>query len=114
MDMIKDYDISKIPFSSIVFAVTSDPEYEMDRAIFVENYPEYSDYMIINGCHCSCYGFEDTTWDAYIFTPNDEHAGWKGRDKEILKLMQTWIEDSWQKSDKMLAGMVINYMGKGG
>lgn len=79
MKDIKNVNVSEIPFSNIVFAVTSIDDYNMNRAYYVEDWPEYGDYTIVQGSHCSCYGFDETTWDVTVYTH-----------EEIKKVMEGW------------------------
>lgn len=49
---------------NIIYAVTSEEDYSMERLIIIkENYK----YTILEGSHCSCYDFDETTWDATEF-----------------------------------------------
>ena len=56
-----DYKEIKISPADILFASTSDPDYEMSRVILLE---QAGKYIILEGGHCSCYGFDDTEWSA--------------------------------------------------
>lgn len=51
--------------SDIIYAVTSELDYEMNRLIILEN--NYHNYIILEGSHCSCYDFDEVTWDATEF-----------------------------------------------
>jgi hypothetical protein len=81
MKNIENFDVSKIPFYKILFAVTSEPDYEMDRILILEDYPNYDEYTVINGGHCSCFDFDETNWDATMYT-----------DEEMDILMRSWSE----------------------
>jgi hypothetical protein len=80
MQPIKDFKIADIPHHKILIAVTSEPDYEMSRVLIVEDYPEWSKTTVVNGGHCSCYGFDETSWDATIYE-NDE----------MKPLMEGWL-----------------------
>lgn len=108
MEMKQKYDISAIRVHDIVFAVTSAPDYEMDKAVFIEDYPDYGSLMILSGGHCSCYGFEEVEWDAYIFKPAKGET-WKVRNQEVVKLMETWRDKGWG-IEPVLAPLVIKYL----
>jgi hypothetical protein len=79
MQVIKDFRLENVPQHKIAFAATSEPDYSMDRVIVAEDWPDYGDVTIINGSHCSCYGFDETSWDATIYTEQEAKAvidGW--------------------------------------
>lgn len=80
MNYIKDFDIKTVPHHAIVVAVTSDQDYSMDRTLICEDWPEYGDITVINGSHCSCYGFDDTKWEALTYNAKEFAEvvkGWK-------------------------------------
>ena len=52
---------------NILFASTSNQDYEMSRIILIES-SKNSLYVVLRGSHCSCYGFEDIEWDAMSYT----------------------------------------------
>lgn len=49
---------------NIIYAVTTEEDYEMSRLIILE---ENYKYIVLEGSHCSCYDFDETTWDATEF-----------------------------------------------
>ena len=108
MKMIKDYKVKEIPIHKIVIAFTTKPDYEMDRCLLVEDYPEYSDYLILNGGHCSCYDFDEVTWDGYYFAKL-EHKTSKEMKEEISKLMHSWTNEHWG-AEEVFAKLVIDYL----
>lgn len=59
-----------IKLHNILFSTTSTEDYEMSRLILLERMPDtdYDEYVLIEGWHCSCYGFDDTEWEAIIFS----------------------------------------------
>lgn len=59
---------------NILFASTSDQDYEMSRLILLEDVEEYGNYIILEGSHCSCYGFDDTQWEAVQYTEEELKA----------------------------------------
>lgn len=71
---VKDLDIQ---LHNILVTVTSYPDYEMSRSILLDyNYystrPEKGvDYVVIEGRHCSCYGFDETEWEATGYTEEE-------------------------------------------
>ena len=54
-----------IKMHNVLFAITSERDYEMERLLLLENMPDtnYNEYVLAEGYHCSCYDFDDTTWD---------------------------------------------------
>jgi hypothetical protein len=79
MEVIKDFNFEWVPQHSIAVAVTTEGDYEMTRLVLAENQPEYGQHTLIEGYHCSCYGFEDTRWEATIYEAD-----------EFKSLMEAW------------------------
>lgn len=75
----------KIELHNILFASTSEPTYEMDRAILLEELEDidYNEYVVVEGYHCSCYGFDDCQWEAIKYTKD-----------ELIKLAELNKEDT--------------------
>lgn len=63
---------------TVIFAVTSPCDYAMSRIIVLG-----SDgfFIVLQGSHCSCYGFDDTSWDGMEYTR-----------EELDVLMARWRE----------------------
>lgn len=55
----------KIELHNILFATTSERDYEMERLLLLKGMPdtEYDEYVLVEGGHCSCYDFDETEWD---------------------------------------------------
>ena len=79
---------------NILFATTSERDYEMNRLLLLEDMPdtEYGEYVLAEGGHCSCYNFDDTEWDCVKITDDElnkilEQNNWslRNRLKEFLK-----------------------------
>lgn len=84
MEYIAKFDIKTVPHHAIVIAATSDQDYSMDRTLIAENWPEYGDITVIHGSHCSCYGFDETEWDATTYDEDEFKQvvkAWKPRDE---------------------------------
>lgn len=58
---------------NIVFAWTSEPDYEMDRIMVLNNIEgiERDEYLVLGGGHCSCYDFDETSWDGTVYTKQE-------------------------------------------
>lgn len=70
---------------NVVFAWTSQIDYEMGRKILLENLDglEYDEYLLLEGGHCSCYDFDETEWDAIVYTK-----------EELRKLAKSYSEET--------------------
>lgn len=62
-----------VTLSNVLFCTTSNIDYSMDRIILCEKLPDLKcgEYVLINGGHCSCYDFDETTWDATVYTGSE-------------------------------------------
>ena len=98
MKKIKDFNLSQVPNWQIVFVVSSDKDYEMQRHIYVEGYPNYDDCTIIEGSHCSCYDFDDTEWEAITYTQD-----------ELITIMKNWYKNGYG-TERVIAPMILKYL----
>lgn len=72
MRKLTNFNIKDVPVYNVLAAVTqSHSEYEQTRVILAESYPNYGEFTLIEGSHCSCYGFEDTQWDAIVYNKEE-------------------------------------------
>lgn len=57
----------------ILVAITSKPDYEMDKNILLVNIEglKYDEYLLLEGGHCSCYDFDETDWNGTIYTSDE-------------------------------------------
>lgn len=57
----------------ILVAITSEPDYEMDRKMLLENIEglKQDEYLVLEGFHCSCYDFDDTDWSGAIYNKEE-------------------------------------------
>ena len=57
----------------ILVAITSEPDYEMDRKMLLTDIDglEYGEYLLLEGGHCSCYDFDETDWGGTIYTSDE-------------------------------------------
>lgn len=62
----RDYKLNQ---ANILWAWTSVPDYEMNRVIIAEH--KHDEYVVLEGYHCSCYGFEDVKWEGTIYTTEE-------------------------------------------
>lgn len=64
----QDFKLTQV---NILWAWTSDPDYEMNRVILVDlgvdTKTGKDEYLVLEGYHCSCYGFEDTKWEGTVY-----------------------------------------------
>ena len=93
---------SDVKFHNIVIAVTSEPDYEMNRWILLEDLEDlkYGEYVVVEGGHCSCYDFDDTQWHAMKYSK-----------EELIKLAELRIsENHWYKEEKEFYKLVIDYL----
>ena len=60
MKLIEKKDL-RYDLHNILVAVTTEPDYEMERDIMLESY-DGATYTHIKGFHCSCYDFDETDW----------------------------------------------------
>jgi len=79
---------------NIVFAITSEPDYEMNRLILLEDMPEteYGEYVLSEGGHCSCYGFDETVWDCVQLTADELKTILKQNDWGLRKQLKQFLE----------------------
>ena len=98
MENIKGFKIDQVPVWKIILAATSDPDYEMDRTLLVDGYPNWGDYLIVSGGHCSCYDFDETEWDATSYT-----------EAELKKLVMSWMERGYG-SERIIAPLIARYL----
>lgn len=68
---MKNIDIKNLDIKPqhIVVAETTEPDYEMDRKILLEM--GYDNYIVVEGWHCSCFGFDESEWDAISYTEDE-------------------------------------------
>lgn len=101
MRIIKGFDIKTVPVWDTTFVTSSvDACCDWDRILFVEHYPEYDEYTMIEGGHCSCYGFDSAEWDATVYTR-----------EELKKLVKSWaeIDNDYEGYRKRMGELVIEY-----
>ena len=99
-----DLKLSNIKFHNIVLSITSKPDYEMWRYLLIEDLEDlrYDEYVVVEGFHCSCYGFDDTKWEAIKYTKN-----------ELCTLAEKRItENCWAKEEKRFYYLVNEYLRK--
>lgn len=65
---IIDYKTLDIKPHNILFATTSDQDYSMERTFLLDI---SGTYVIVSGSHCSCYGFDETEWEAIEYTKEE-------------------------------------------
>lgn len=61
-----------IRLSNVVFATTSHIDYNMSRLLLLSHMPDAEDcFVLAEGSHCSCYDFDETTWDCVKITAEE-------------------------------------------
>lgn len=98
MQIVENFNINSIPVWKILFVVTSEPDYSMDRIYLVEDYDDNSNYLVIIGGHCSCYDFNETQWFATIYNR-----------EELLKVAEGWKKSGWG-FEKIMADFIVSYL----
>ncbi|MCI8654519.1 MAG: hypothetical protein HFJ48_01400 [Clostridia bacterium] len=94
---MKNYDIKEknIELYNIVFATTSEPDYEMNRLILLEDMPDipHGEYVLVEGYHCSCYGFNETNWDCVQLTKDELKAILKDNNWDLREQLKRFLEE---------------------
>jgi hypothetical protein len=101
MEQLNKFDINSIPIHKIIFTLTSEEDYSMQRLIVAEDFPKLGDFIILYGSHCSCYDFDETEWDATIVSEEEEIKalikGWlkqqRGLEFDMAKLLIEYDND---------------------
>ena len=62
-----------IKMHNVLFATTTEKDYEMERLLLLENMPDtnYDEFVLAEGYHCSCYDFDETDWDCIKLTRDE-------------------------------------------
>ena len=100
MEMLTKVNPDTIKLEHILFAATSQPDYDMSRTLILEDWPEYGSYAVARGFHCSCYDFRESDWDVTIYDKD-----------ELRKLMEGWVRDPIEQT---LSAQVLQYLNQGG
>ena len=108
---MEKYDLQKekVKIHNIVITITTKPDYEMNRWLLLEDLEDlkWNEYVIVEGFHCSCYNFDDTTWEAIKYT----------EEEELVKIAKDRINkysfDSCDRAEKEFYRLVLEYMRKG-
>ena len=82
-----------IKMHNVLFATTSERDYEMERLLLLEDMSdtEYNEFVLVEGYHCSCYDFDETNWDCTKLTKDElnklleKTEEWETVIKEIIK-----------------------------
>lgn len=83
---MKNYQLNNktnIKLHNILYSITSPSDYEMERLLLLIDMPdtEYGEYVLVEGSHCSCYDFDETQWDAAVYSK-----------EELIKLLEKTSE----------------------
>lgn len=98
MEKIAAFKIEQVPVHKMVLMTTTAPDYEMDRTILVEDYPDWNIWTVISGGHCSCYGFDETRWEAISYTQ-----------EEVRQLASSWLQNGYG-SERTIAPLILRYV----
>ena len=62
-----------IKLHNILYSITSPIDYEMERLLLLTDMPNTEDdeYVLVEGSHCSCYDFDDTSWEATVYSKEE-------------------------------------------
>lgn len=99
MRMIENFNLQQVPIHKITLLLTSTKDYEMERIIYVEDFPDYNDHTFLKGSHCSCFDFYSARWEATIVTK-----------EELVKLLEGWIYGL----ELRMAQEITKYLGRWG
>lgn len=99
MYKLKEFESNNIPIASVAFAFTEEYDYSATRTLFLVAYPNNNEYTLVEGGHCSCYGFDEVEWEAIVYT-----------EEELLKVLRGWMNDPDSNTYKV-AKMIVEYMG---
>ncbi|MDI0267863.1 hypothetical protein QIW52_17875 [Clostridioides difficile] len=80
---------------NVLLSYTIPEDYEMGRSMLLEGVSSlsYNEYLLLEGGHCSCYGFDETEWSAIVYTK-----------EELIKLANA----NYNRESKFW-NMVLNY-----
>ena len=95
----------KVKFHNVVIAITTKPNYDMSRWLLLEDLEdlEWNEYVVVEGFHCSCYGFDDTNWEAIKCT-----------EEELVKIAKDRTNsESYDREEKEFCRLILEYMKKG-
>jgi len=97
-----EIDPKEIPLSDIILSYTNDEAYDVERGFLIGTW-SYNDvkasYVIIEGEHCSCYGFDDVEWNMTAYEPSELVKVSKGRieegyyNPEFWKMVLKYLEE---------------------
>jgi len=68
----------------------------MNRLLLLEKMPDtsYDEFVLVEGYHCSCYDFDETSWEATVYTreelTNLLKADFSDYEYTRQKLQQFW------------------------
>ncbi len=73
-----------IKMHNVLFATTTEKDWEMKRLLLLEDMPDtnHDEFILVEGYHCSCYDFDDTNWECTKLT--------KAELDKLLENTQDW------------------------
>ena len=97
-----EIDPKEIPLSDIILSYTNDKAYDAERGFLIDTW-SYVDvkagYVIVEGEHCSCYGFDNVKWNMTAYEPSELVKVSKGRieegyyNPEFWKMVLKYLEE---------------------
>ena len=88
MEKISNFNLSSVKVQNVIYAKTSPQDYEMSRTYIVES---GNDYIVLEGYHCSCYGFNDIAWEAIKYTDDEMKKICKFKDEDWKIFMKIYL-----------------------
>ncbi|MCM4101069.1 hypothetical protein ND433_12485 [Clostridioides difficile] len=63
----------KLKPHNVLLSYTTPEDYDMGRSMLLEGVStlSYNEYLLLEGGHCSCYGFDETEWSAIVYTKEE-------------------------------------------
>lgn len=72
---MEKYELKKenIKFHNIALSLTNSECFEAERFLLLEdlNDIKYNEFVVVEGYHCSCYGFDDCKWEAVLYSVSE-------------------------------------------
>lgn len=101
MRLYKEFNPKLINAHNILFTTTSERDYEMNRLFILEEMPKTSlnEFVLVEGYHCSCYGFDETKWEATVYNKEElikilsNSSGYEYLRKDALNFIKRYLNE---------------------